>query len=304
MEKGANDIVSGWNGSGQKGAAPAQPKVTAKKPSPIRGLVAGGAVVALAVVAYFVFFSGSERQQDEKAEKERGRIKEVTPAAAPKAVEPEKPKKPKEDIRVLPDGKLMKYREDGTPAWAYPRKPVSAHPITNGLNRVKTLEEQVFKNPSDVEIAWLLNTDPGEQLVGDYDYSRHFEKRFLEAADKSIEISAEDSDEVKALKQAVIDARKDLMTRYKLGEDIAQVMADTRKELQEIGLYREELKEQVRKIAKENDGKFTEHDYEDCISAVNKMLEERGAKPIQMPAFIKYKIEQLREAQEEGGTEE
>ena len=84
----------GWNGSGG-GSTPVKPKVTAKKPSPIRGLIAGGAVVVLAAVAYFAFFSGSEKPQNDEVGKKPAKIKEVTPAAAPKAVEEVKPEKPK-----------------------------------------------------------------------------------------------------------------------------------------------------------------------------------------------------------------
>lgn len=78
--------MSGWNGSDRRGVStPVQPKVTAKKkPSPVRGLIAGGLVCALAVGAYFAFFAGSEKPQTERVEKDRGRIKEVKPAAAKK----------------------------------------------------------------------------------------------------------------------------------------------------------------------------------------------------------------------------
>ena len=70
-----------WNGSGQRGnSTPIQPKAK-KKPSPIRGLIAGGLVCVLAVGAHFVFFAGSEKPQAEKVEEDRGRIKEVKPAA-------------------------------------------------------------------------------------------------------------------------------------------------------------------------------------------------------------------------------
>ena len=77
--------MSGWNGSDRRGVStPVQPKVTAKKPSPIRGLIAGGLVCVLAVGAYFVFFGGSEKPKAERIETDRGRIKEVKPAAAKK----------------------------------------------------------------------------------------------------------------------------------------------------------------------------------------------------------------------------
>ena len=88
----------GWNGSDRRGnSTPVKPKGKyppseasfakqsgyrgAKKPSPIRGLVAGVLVCVLAVGAYLVFFAGSENSKTERVEKESGRIKEVRPAA-------------------------------------------------------------------------------------------------------------------------------------------------------------------------------------------------------------------------------
>ena len=74
--------MAGWNGSGMGGnSTPVKPKATAKKPSPIRGLVAGAVLVAAVIGAYFAFFAGSERPKIERIEKDRGHIKEVKPAA-------------------------------------------------------------------------------------------------------------------------------------------------------------------------------------------------------------------------------
>lgn len=66
----------GWNGSGGT-AAQEKPKASAKKPSPIRGLVAGLVVVALAAGAYFAFFSGSEKPQKVDTEKAPAPIKDA-----------------------------------------------------------------------------------------------------------------------------------------------------------------------------------------------------------------------------------
>ncbi len=282
-----------WNGSNGS-AMSAKPVKKTRAPSALRGLVAGVVVVAVAAIGLFFALSGRKNEaKPVTMDLNPGRIVEVEPAPAPKAVEVAEEKKPKHviEIKTLPDGRLMKYR-DGKPAWLYPRKPLSAHPITNGLNRVKTFEEKVFKNPADVEIAWLLNTEYGESLVGDYDYHRaKFEKKFLEAMKEDIVIAPEDDEATRSLKEGVIAARKDLMQRYRQGEDIAKIMSDTRKELQEIGMYRDELAAEVRKIMKDDkDGKLGEQDAEDLLSAANKMLEERGAKPIAMPAFFKYKM--------------
>ena len=82
-------IIMGWNGSGQKGAAPAQLKATAKKPSPIRGLVAGAVLVAAVIGCCFAFFSGSDApSQEAKASSRPTSIKTAKatlPSAKPNA---------------------------------------------------------------------------------------------------------------------------------------------------------------------------------------------------------------------------
>ena len=72
----------GWNGSDRRGNStlvkpkgkypPSEASFAkqsgyrgAKKPSPVRGIVAGAVVVVLAAVAYFAFFSGSDLTQEQ-----------------------------------------------------------------------------------------------------------------------------------------------------------------------------------------------------------------------------------------------
>lgn len=112
-----------WNGSGQRGnSTPVQPKAK-KKPSPIRGLIAGGLVCVLAVGAHFVFFAGSEKPQAEKVEEDRGRIKEVAPAAA------------KKQEGVKPSGK-------------------SAAAVAKTFN--EQVKEFIKKSPGTNKITWII----------------------------------------------------------------------------------------------------------------------------------------------------
>ena len=82
-----------WNrGSGEQG----QPAKKAAPPSKVRGLVAGIAVVAIAGIGAWFFLRGDKSADAQEDARRRGRIKEVTPAAAPKAT-PEKPHVPTEE---------------------------------------------------------------------------------------------------------------------------------------------------------------------------------------------------------------
>ena len=279
----------GWNGSGG-GSTPDKPKVTAKKPSPVRGLVAGGLVIVLAAVAYFAFFSGDEKPQKEATTKERSRIKTVTPAAAPtNAVAKEEG--PKVEIRKLGNGKIMKY-VDGKEAWMFPREDYHGPVITTKVAYVKSLEEETFKHTADQQIASLLMARPGAQMINVLDYRRTFEKDFLASYENPFMIEPGDTERQKELKKAVAEVKGDLKARYEAGEDIAQIMIDTRKQLRELAAYKWEIQQEVDRYKNQED--VSEEDVNDFIAAANKMLEDRGIEPIRVKGFLKHKLLQSR----------
>ena len=82
--------MAGWNGSGMGGnSTPVKPKVTAKKPSPVRGLEAGAVLVAAVIGCYVAIFSGSDApSQEAKASSRPTSIKTAKatlPSAKPNA---------------------------------------------------------------------------------------------------------------------------------------------------------------------------------------------------------------------------
>ena len=273
----------------------------AKAKSPARGLIAGCIVIVGAAIAAWLLWPDSSAPKPKvKAPTSPSKIKEVTPAAVPKFVEkqPKEPEEPKEIIRKLPNGLLMRYHPDGSPAWAAPRQP-PGKTFTNRVEYLRSREQEIFKHSADVEIAMMLNVEPGTQMVGSNDFAG-FNERFQEALKEPITISADDDEDTKLLKKAVMEVRDDFRKRYNIGEDLAATMAQVRKDMQELGLYREELKQQIHQIAQSEESKeFTEKDYQDLIDAANAMLEDRGAKPLAVPAFIKYKFD--KELQDEDG---
>ena len=100
---------------------------------------------------------------------------------------------------------------------------------------------------------------------------------------------------MKELKMGVQSLRQELKERMDKGEDINAIMVETYKQMQELGLYRQELEEEVIKLSGED---LTQKDYEDLISAANQMLQERGSKPLELPSTLRHAI-RLRKIQEE-----
>ena len=159
----------GWNGSGRTSSAPVQPKATAKKPSPIRGLVAGVVVVALAVVAYFAFFSGDDKPQRADGEKKPAKIKAVKPAAAP-VQEQQKPKK--HDANWRPSKKPNKTAAVERP------KLESKDVIDYGLiTSTEFFGRKLFKSWTDNYLAGFLQMTPGDVII-DTSISERFDEDF------------------------------------------------------------------------------------------------------------------------------
>ena len=279
----------GWNGSGG-GSTPVKPKVTAKKPSPVRGLVAGAVLVAAVIGCYFAFFSGSEKPQKVVEQKKPTAIKEVKPAAAPKA----KPA-PKKDVIVYEGKEYPLYNSIGGKAYVTGYGVRYATPVVITSKVEKTDYpwcERPFKRYTDRTIASLLYTEPGTFFVGGVTYDERFTKQFLKSLNEPIVIEPDDDEDVKELKQAVIETRKELKARHDNGEDVAEIIQKTHDDLRELGAYKHELEKQLSELSRRKD--MTEQDLDDYVTAANMMLEQRGCSKLTMPEFVRRGV-RLRE---------
>jgi len=141
-----------------------------------------------------------------------------------------------------------------------------------------------FKHTSEAQIAGLLQVKPGSLIVGDMKYSYRFVEDFKESLKEPIEILETDSEYDRQLKLDVIETKKQLKAAMDRGEDIAQIMTDTRNELRKLGQYRDELRKELNKIRRE--GEYTDQEIEDFTAAANKLLEDKGCRPIKMPTLL------------------
>ena len=262
------------------------------------GFVLGALCFALAVGAYFLFFSGEDNPTQDKVRKARGAIKEVTPAAAPKAEKP----KPGAALQArypnlnIPDDwdkpyPPQAYRADGS----LKRHSRYVTVITVGVfrtNQPLSLEERAFTCKADRDICSLLTVEAGSVVVGDYTYGEQFVKDFLESLKTPIVATQDDDEDVRDIKNWVNETKIDLKARYDAGEDIAEIMNETRKQFQELGLYRQDIQKMVAEAKAKSGGELTKQDEVDLIKAANLMLEDRGCKPLALPDAFIEKVEQ------------
>ena len=269
QEKGEAEMS--WNGSDLKnGTGEAKPPVPkAKSPSAWRGAVAGLAVVAIAGIGLWYAMSG-EKKGPEKADVDKDRkIKEVTPAAASTNAAPAVAEKPKKVFKTYIDERGIERYEGGLRVVKHWPKPPQDQMNTN---------PHLFENRAEFEILGLVTTEPGTFIL-DIDYDRRtIMPAFVESLKHKIEILPDDSPEVKEQKLAVIEAKKTLEEAHKRGEDVVQIMNESRKELVKLNRYREQLLETASEKLSQ-DG-TTDKDLNDWVDAMNKMLNDNGIRPI------------------------
>ena len=237
---------------------------------------------------------------------------EEKPPPAPKvekAKQPtaSKPKKPK-DLKVpeaVPPAKARREPEPVQPVAEVPtpppKKPQSnAHLLVKDPNaRViphRPPEPRRFEFDSEEDIASLLEIHPGDPLVGELKFGKRFLEDFKKSLEKKIEILDTDTPEQRELKEAVSATKEDLRRRMEAGEDICKIMADSRRQLQELGAYKLDLMAELHDIRKS--GEWTAEEYTRFVEAANKMLESRGATPIKLPRVI---VRQLKKQQQSKG---
>jgi len=261
-----------WNGSGGAARPPIAPKKSS--PSALRGLIAGAVVVAIAAVAYFVL-TGDNSEPKAKVEKKASAIKEVTPAPAPKG------KNSKKIDAAAP-------RTVGEGSLSVKAANTTNQPVNKPKDEVdvdlRKFQKRTFEFDSEEQIAMLLKTKPGDFILGDCECGDGFVKDFNESLFKKIEIKDDDDEDTRQLKLDVTAAKAELKAAMDRGEDITKIIKDAYYDLQRIGRYKDEVEQMVAEMRK--DDKVSYEDYEDLVTAANKMLEEKGAAPIRHPKFF------------------
>ena len=270
-----------------------RPSGRGKMPRLRRGLIAGAIVVLGAGLAVWLLTNG-EAASSPLQKKDRGRIRDVKPAT------------------VSTNGTPTAAATDaasGTNAVAV--KPMTPeeervwrihHPaFTNRASRWNTSRvNRIFSNGIDRKIATLLDLRPGETLVGDSSmfFREDFTRRFLKSLTEPIIVTKDDSPEDAALKRAVNATKIELKARYDAGEDIRELMIQTRKDMQNLALYRRDLSQELVKISA--DRSLTEDEMNKVLEKANSLLAERGAEPLAMPRFAAQRFELLRQKGELG----
>lgn len=260
-----------------------KPVVAKKRGMWQHGLLAGILVVVLGGIAVWMMHSPSEGEARDDVKKSI-RIKKVTPSKA-------KPKTQKTEADAKTD-KSVQVAEATTQQPATNAAPRKLKLWEKGIRvpKTKPAPPKRFKYDAEEDIAFFLETEPGEAIFGEIPFDQRFIAQLKESFKEPVEIKPDDSEELKQLKQAIQETKDDLQKRMEAGEDIAKLFTDSRHQLMELGNYRRDLINDMMELAKTSD--TTRQELDVYVQAVNAMLEKKGAKPFK-PTPMTYKMLEL-----------
>ena len=275
-----------WNGSDN--AAKPQKSEKKAKPSAFRGLLAAVIVIGGAVAAYIIFLgpaTGGAARGDAKAK--HAKIAEVSPDLSeytPVAVDAEtvKPQKKRElsywekpTTNGLNEAQLRKWRNMHLPAPSF---------TNTAMHARLPSEYEIFETRAENEIAMFMTMTPGEGLVGSPDYDESFREEFIKSCESPIIINEDDTEYEKQLKRDMEEIKIDLRQRMRNGEDICEIMAETREEMMRLGVVRQQIEGEMRELLSES---ASAEDFDDCIEAANRILESQGIAPLRINPIVR-----------------
>ena len=290
-----------WNGSGA--ATPSENNenggtaggVGKRRPGAVRGLVAGLIIVAGAGIAAWLVIGRSEAPRTPEGPSGHGKrtisdvSKPVVPAASVTnaAVQAAPRTPPKKEPKTYVDKRGILRYEGGLRVVKKIVKPPEDQMNSNGPH--------LFENNAEHEILGLMTTEPGTFMIDVKYDKRTFEKAFVESLKHTIEVLPDDTPEVREQKLAVIEAKAALEAAYKRGEDVTEIMNESRGELVRLNRYRDSLIE----MASENLSKdgTTDKDLDEYVDAMNKMLKDNGIREIKHKELARSVLRYRRNAE-------
>ncbi len=270
-----------WNRNNGNGENPT--KVRSWKP---HLLILFVVVTAICARLFFALSSGKEEMAIEEEVAPRRHIQERTPETNAVQTVETPPIEPEEEYIIVNGKKVMLAADPkrGKPKYD---KNIRIIPM-----RKSDIKPKRFEYEAEEDIAVLLEVEPGTPMYGEIPFGKHFKDSLVRSLTAPIEIKPTDDAytvELKKQVQAVKDEFKKLLLD---GGDPAEEMRKTRQELIRLGQYRTQLIGELNELRKSGD--YTSQDMKDYLEAANKMMEEKGLKPITMPKALLRNME-LRE---------
>ena len=260
-----------------------------KMPRLRSGLFAGLLVVALGALCYFMFRPSAATPKRDSM-KDRGLIKEVTPAAAPtnaaSAATASKPKR---------EPKLKQPHEFKNPSARL------AHEVAL-LKNVRELHvgdpnrRELFHFASEQQLEGLLQVPFGEYSP-DVDLPPNLDEDFLESMKHPILAEKDDTPEEIEMKKAMNKLKIEIAARLKNGEKLADIIHAEKRESNRVAEFRQDTSLFIRDMIKQGE---TLDDVRAFVEAANKKIAEKGGKPLTISKEMENRIEHFSKRRKQG----
>ena len=288
------------------------PEKSEMSPAVCKGIVAGIVVVVAAMGVFWFLTKGSSVEpKKEKKVKNPVKIAEVKPApTAPAKVEEAKP----EPVQFVTNrhGKVVQKKKPETYVDA---AGVERYVKGNGRVPLKNPEKYLvksvvhpnaypdFKHDSENEIANLLTIESGGMIFGDREYDKRFEQYFVQALMEPVEITEEDSEEDRRIKENVEAAKHEIAKRIKKGENLSDILTAERNEIRRLAQYKQQMEELFHEQVSTGEIQ-TEQDLDDFCKAMNTMLESKGIEPFKASGLMRRRLGLDREKAKKASKQE
>lgn len=266
-----------------------------KSPSPLRGVLAGLCIVALAVGAWWWLASRETAPQpvEKPAKPKVVKPKPQPPAPKPKPVIEQKVETPKgppwPEKSPHPDGEWR--HGEGPRSIAVTNGCLVTYPHYPGVQMI--LPHPAFAAPFetllDNEIARIISAKPGDDFI-DVPLPKNFDDKFAESLLVPIKVNEDDTPEKAELKKQVLEARKILVEAAKRGESPRQILEEEAKSLRRLMQTRDNFQ---RIVNEQIQNGATDQEINDTVNAANKMLEREGiGGKVMLPWKTKLRLKQ------------
>ena len=102
----------------------------------------------------------------------------------------------------------------------------------------------------------------------------------MKSCETPIVVTEDDTPEQAELKRLMNETKIDLRQRMADGEDLGQILRDTRQEYVRLAEYKQTLEHELNELKKDNS--LSMDDIDDFVKAANKLLDAKGIAPIKM----------------------
>lgn len=262
-----------WNGSNtqlggndKKSSWPNRPLKSHKSNAPVIRYVIIAIVATFSIAYWFVSNQNQEQNSSERKTK-----------ATKKIVRKSK----------IPTGKpihLSNRKPNATKSIKQPEL-TDGNPIVKqkALGRVVQWKHRgsapLFTNRFESLVCEIMTAIPGERFL-DLDIEDEFDEAFAESLSHQITISPDDAEDVRYIKETVINAKNEVRQFVQEGNSARDIILNARDELNKIADYRDQLQESV------NEFLVTASNVKEALKFVNEanqILAEYGALPVDGP---------------------